>query len=181
MQFWSYGPFDVRILEDDRYWKRAFWDAVAEYDEDAGAPLKSAIGCYVFVMSRGTVIRPWYVGKTNAIAGFQGEIFTPHKLKHYKEIIGLCASGWKPQMLLFPLATAGNRLSYAYKTDKPLIEWMERTLIGMGLAKNPQLFNTRDTKWLRECVVDGVFGDYKSHQRYEGAIAARKALTNYED
>jgi len=34
---------------------------------------------------------------------------------------------------------------------------------------------------LRKCVVDGVFGEFKAHQRYEGAIAARKALTNHDD
>lgn len=93
MQFWSYGPFDVRILEDHRYWKRAFWKVVSEQDKDAGAPLKSAIGCYAFVMSRGAVIRPWYIGKTNAIAGFQGEIFTRTSSKYTRKSLGFALLG----------------------------------------------------------------------------------------
>lgn len=181
MQFWSYGPFPVGAFDDVRHWRSSFWQGVDEYDFDAGGSLRSAIGCYAFVMSRGAKIKPWYVGKTNAISGFEGEIFTDHKLTRYRGVVDTSPSGWKPHILLFPLVTETGRLSRAYKSDKRLIEWMERTLIGMALAKNPDLYNKRDTTMLRKCVVDGVFGEFKAHQRYEGAIAARKALTNHDD
>ncbi|MBY3172047.1 MULTISPECIES: hypothetical protein [Rhizobium] len=181
MQFWSYGPFNVGLSNENELWRREFWQEVSEYNDDAGGMLRNAIGCYVFIMSRAGKLRPWYVGKTNAVAGFQGEIFTEHKLKHYRGVISEAPQGWKPQMLLFPLITGGGMLSKAYKTDKPLIEWMERTLIGMALAKNPLLYNSKDTTLLRNCIVDGVFGDFKAHQRYDGAIAARKALTDHND
>ncbi|CDN46569.1 hypothetical protein [Neorhizobium galegae] len=185
MLFWSYGAFNMPSSFDEKYWKSIFWLQTHEFNEYDGLTptLQKAIGCYVFVMARGDVLRPWYVGKTNARSGFEGEIFTPHKLGHYSTIIAEARMGWRPQMLLFPLVANQEtaQLSTAYKSSKPLIEWMERTLIGMALAKNPDLFNTRDTVKLRNCIVDGVVGKFPKRHRYPGAIAARKALTDLQD
>lgn len=131
-------------------------------------------------MKRGEKLVPWYVGKTNAMTGFYGEVLTPHKVDHYSNIIAE-KPYWTPHMLLFPLITPGERLSRAYKSNKPLIEWMERTLIGMALGKNPNLYNKRDTKLLKNCIVDGVFGSFDKHQHYPAALAARRALTDRQD
>lgn len=131
-------------------------------------------------MKRGDKLVPWYVGKTNAKTGFYREVFTSHKIQHYTGIIEQ-KPGWKPHMLLFPLITPSWRFSKAFATDKPLIEWMERTLIGMALAKNPDLYNKRDTALLKNCIVDGVFGRFGSYQKYPAALAARQALTHHED
>lgn len=178
MQFWSYGPFSANPLD-----KTAMWSEVREAEDYEGLEtnaIRDSIGCYVFVMQRGKKLLPWYVGKTNAKTGFYREVFADHKVSHYSSIIEW-KTGWRPKMLLFPLITSSGRFSAAYKTNKPLIEWMERTLIGMALSKNPDLYNKRDTKMLKNCIVDGVFGDFSKNQRYPAAIAARSALTDHDD
>lgn len=184
MQFWTYGPYDVDIKkQSESEMKQAFWQQVAESDEAEGfgrGSLKGAIGCYVFYMQYGEKMTPYYVGLTKARTGFGGEIFTPHKINHYRKALTE-RPRHKGKMLLFPLATPTGYLSLAYETNKPLIEWMERTLIGMALAKNPYLLNVRDTKNLRNCVVDGVFGIQSRHQKYEAASVARKVLTDHDD
>lgn len=178
MRFWTFGPFNAHPEDKPR-----FWSEVAEAEQEDGfepKSLRGAIGCYAFVMERGEKLVPWYVGKTNARTGFYGEVFTPHKTAHYRGIVDL-KMGWRPKMLLFPLITDTGRFSQAYATNKPLIEWMERTLIGMGLAKNRDLFNKRDTKMLKNCIVDGVFGHFEKRQHYPSALAARRALTDQDD
>lgn len=175
--FWSFGPWDAD--PDDQ---KGFWKQVQDQEELDGFDrnaLRDAIGCYLFVMKRGEKLVPWYVGKTNAKTGFYREVFTRHKCDHFS-IAKQAKPGWKSQMMLFPLITGSGRFSKAYTADKPVIEWMERTLIGMALAKNSELYNKRDTLKLKTCILDGVFGDGK-YVDYPAAVAARRALTDYAD
>lgn len=179
MHFWSFGPFEVDLSQDRSH----FWAQVREEEEWESLGhnrLCHAIGCYVFLLRYGDKYRPFYVGKTNAKSGFYSEIFAPHKLDHYQNIISEHPRH-TPLMLLFPLRTPTWTLSRAYVTNRPLIEWMERILIGMALAKNPDLYNRRDTKNLKNCIVDGVFGKFSKSQRYEAALVARQTLTDLND
>lgn len=178
MRFWAYGPLPVNLDDLGSFWNEL--DSWAEFDGLEAWELRRAIGCYVFAMQRGKKLIPFYVGKTNAKTGFHGEVFTPHKLKHYRSSIAAKPTH-KPKMLLFPLITATEKLSRAHTSHRGVIEWMERTLIGMALAKNDQLMNARDTKLLRTCIVDGVFGREGHGHQYDAAMAARRALTDLID
>ena len=178
MRFWAYGPLPIDLDDLSKFWNEL--DGWAEFDGLEAWELRRAIGCYVFVMQRGKKLIPYYVGKTNAKTGFQGEIFTPHKRKHYRSAIEAKPT-YKPKMLLFPLVTATEKLSRGNTLHRGVIAWMERTLIGMALAKNEELLNARDTKLLRTCIVDGVLGKEGHNNHYDAAIAARRALTDLPD
>jgi hypothetical protein len=159
MRFDTYGPFPVATV--DRVVKgsqKGFWtdvDAHAMYYDYKSGELAQAIGCYALVMY-GRTYRPWYVGQTRAQAGFKGEIFQPHKLKIYTEYTS--ERRGTPYMFLFPLMTDGGAFSRAHASSKGVIDWLERTLIGMAFAKNPLLRNVSHTKHLRSVTVSGILG-----------------------
>lgn len=172
MNFQAWGPFDFSG-DVKEFW--ALVDAEAEkYGVDRWQ-LRRAIGCYLFSIKHGEKLTPWYVGKTSAQTGFYGEIFTPHKRQHYNAVLGQTHRK-AGQILLFTLVTGTGRISNATQSTKSLIEWLERMLIGMAIAKNPDLRNKKDTKLLREVWVEGVFGAQNLGRPFSGASAAKKAL-----
>lgn len=82
MHFETYGPFefDRNTLQ---LRKCDLWKAVEQRQDG----LASAIGCYAFCLTYGSKTLPWYVGKTIAQAGFQGEVLQKHKLDHYISVL----------------------------------------------------------------------------------------------
>jgi hypothetical protein len=177
MRFDTYGPFPVATV--DRMVKasqKEFWaevDAHAMYYGYKSGELAQAIGCYALVMySR--VYRPWYVGKTLAQAGFRGEVFQPHKLGIYSEYTS--ERRGTPYMFLFPLLTDEGRFSKARSSADGVIDWLERTLIGMAFAKNPLLRNVSHTKHLRSVTVSGILGPRPPGRPNGYAVEARKAF-----
>jgi hypothetical protein len=150
-----YGPFGVD--RSDGQIKRAgqsMWAQTEAQDEG----LAKSWGCYVFCIQNGKNVVPWYVGKTWAEGGFRAEVFGDHKLDLYN-----WCSEWKGQrtMLLVPLMTGGQDDVGQFSSNKgshSVISWLERTLIGRALDRNPELLNIRDTKLLRSVTVRGVMG-----------------------
>jgi hypothetical protein len=163
MYFDAYGPFVIEQSGDKEIKRsqQSFWtdvrckSAAFGYHENE---LEAAIGCYVFGIRHGEKMTPWYVGQTVAKAGFKGEIFQEHKIKKYNNDDIKSKNGARV-MFLFPLLTPDPRFS---KSRSPynlrLITWTEQMLFGLAIAKNPMCLNMRDTKFLRECVVNGVLG-----------------------
>jgi hypothetical protein len=171
MLFDACGPFDFPRNRQNG-WRRVFWEDVEYYIEG----LSSSIGCYAFGLSYGNKSYPWYVGMTTAQKGFRGEIFEPHKLAHYDEI--LLERRGKPTITLFPLVTENWNFSQAGVSSKPTIEWLERTLIGMALSKNPDIRNVKDTKLFREVYVNGIMGGQFRGRRSNGATFARSLFVD---
>ncbi len=80
MHFIVCGPFEPgrkpnKHIDSSKEAKRRFWDAA----ESKQKGIASASGCYLFALSTGGGIIPWYVGKAGRLS-FEHEIFTPHKL-----------------------------------------------------------------------------------------------------
>ena len=181
MNFNTWGPFDCHV-QNKTHWKREFWEDVASmelsYGLDGG-DLKSAIGCYLFTTRRGDKYTPWYVGKTLAQAGFEGEIFQQHKLDHYNAALSDVGQA-KGQIFLFALITDGPgdswSFSKSFKSSKRTVDWLEKTMMGMALAKNMKLRNLKDTKLLKNVWVEGVWGDQNSGAPSKTAREAKKAL-----
>jgi hypothetical protein len=139
--------------------KANFWRDVEKREEG----LSGAIGCYVFGLETNDKIMPWYVGKTLATAGFKGEVFTPHKINHYKSIIRPMDEEKShrkgtPFISLFPLMTPEENFSKSRTSSAKLIGWLETTMIGMALSKNHEIANTSNTLLHRNVVVPGVLG-----------------------
>lgn len=179
MHFHTWGPFRFeKTLATESRWKAEFWqDQVSKQETSYGWPggdIKSAIGCYMFATKTRTKYTPWYVGKTTAKLGFQSEIFQPHKLDHYASALEV-SKQTHGFIFLFPLIAKNGKLSHA-KSSYFTIAWLEKTLIGMALSKNPALLNLRDTLRHRNVWVEGVFGKQSQGRSSYPATEARKAL-----
>jgi hypothetical protein len=154
--------------------QRRFWSETEEcYDEG----LKSAIGCYLFCTAHGDSITPWYVGKTIAKGGFKAEIFTEHKLKIYNDCMR--EKRGRPVIFLFAMMTRHDeeaRYGRNRVSGKRVIEWLERTLMGMCLQKNPELWNIRDCTLPRSVTVRGILGSAARGRPYSEVQEARRAV-----
>ncbi len=160
MYFDMYGPFEVaRVGGSVLARQTQMWAAVRKgcahfgYEE---TELERAIGCYAFGLKVAeNDLRPWYIGMTTCDRGFRGEVFQKHKRDHYDTV--LRTRRGEPVMFLMPLLTPEGRFSRDRGTAKPLIQWVEKMLFGVALRVNPHCRNQRDTKFLREVQVRGVF------------------------
>lgn len=174
MEFWAWGPFTYY----PGFSKQEFWNAVDNAGLRYGFPeraLRNSIGCYMLSTTRGQREKPWYIGKTIAKDGFYGEIFTPHKIDHYANALAAAKSN-SASITLFSLVTPTQRLSNAGKSNTALINWLEKSLIGMGLSKNTDLLNVRDTRYLKNVWVEGVIGPQRKGRPVSGARIAARAL-----
>lgn len=178
MRFDTYGPFEV-IKKDGQIEKgeqSSFWNAVSaesEYWTGEAKSLQRAIGCYAFVIYD-RVYRPWYVGKTVADGGFRDEIFEKHKRDIYNEYVSQRRG--TPYMFLFPLLTDSGQLSEARIAGAEVIDWLEKTLIGMAFAKNPGLRNVANTKHLRSVSVYGLIGSRRQGRPDGYTVQVRQAF-----
>ena len=175
--FEVYGPFPLELF-DGRCEKptRSWWrDVVDVYD---GPSPERGIGCYMFTLGEAR-IKPWYTGKTLCQGGFRDEAFTKHKLRHYNE--ALAGRKGPAQIFFFPLITRyfhdeGWQLSRDRTSTHRLIDWLEKTLIGMALARNPLLQNTTDTTFLRTVRLRGIIGKNPVGRPHGEIDLARLAL-----
>lgn len=154
--------------------QRALWEETRLYD----ANLETSIGCYMFCIVNGKRIKPWYVGKTIAKGGFRAETFTNHKLRVYNEC--LSENKGRPRLFLFPMmvrdGSEDDRFSLNRTEGSRVINWLERTLMGMALQRNPELWNIRDLTLPRSVTVRGIIGTASKGRPYTEVQEARKAL-----
>lgn len=176
MWFDMYGPFELDRLEgrlpsrQPDFWKQV-QDASALYG-DKPQGLEQAIGCYAFGLRHGDTLKPWYVGMTVAQGGFRREILQPHKRAHYDEVVK--EHRGVPIMFLMPLLTPEGYFSRDRTGAKPLIQWVEKMLFGVALRRNHLCRNQRDTRFLRNVVVHGIFNSRPPGRQGPEVTAARK-------
>jgi len=103
-------------------------------------------GCYVFAMSAGRGLTPWYVGKTTKT--FKKEVFTPHKLNYYTLAMMNYARG-KPAFFFVAAPKAKG------KRNNSMIREVEKYLINLGITANPDLLNKQDAS-LPDWGINGV-------------------------
>lgn len=103
-------------------------------------------GCYVFAIRAGKGWTPGYVGK--ATKTFKQEVFAPHKLAKYQRFLADYHKG--TPMLFFIVAP--KKRGQANSTH---IGELERFLIQVALAANPELLNIKGTKE-EEWSITGV-------------------------
>lgn len=176
MWFDMYGPFDLSRQNGMIPARQPdFWEQVQQASEQYGSgsrELERAIGCYAFGLHNGDTLKPWYVGMTLAKGGFRSEVLQKHKLKHYDDVIknhrGL------PVIFLMPLLTPEGYFSRDRTSNKPLVEWVEKMLFGVALRQNIQCRNLRDTRYLRNVVVHGIFNSRPTGRPGPEVTAARK-------
>lgn len=155
MEFYIYGPFEVirdpetGLVAHDSTSKNSFWNIVDDTEEC----LSNSCGCYVFSLSAGGTIKPWYVGKAEK-QSFRAECFQPHKINHYNSIVGKITG--RPLLYLISKVTSNGNFSKPSKNGKEEISSLENMLIGISLSRNKELLNLKGTKFMREIVVHGL-------------------------
>ncbi|SFQ44470.1 hypothetical protein SAMN05421853_1069 [Roseivivax halotolerans] len=176
MWFDIYGPFDLARIDmkipsqQPDFWEQV-QEASARYDYESQG-LERAIGCYAFGLRHGDAMKPWYIGMTVAKGGFRREVLEKHKRDHYDAVIR--EHRGTPILFLMPLLTPEGYFSRNRKSAKPLIQWVEKMLFGVALRQNPECRNQRDTKYLRNVVVHGIFNSRPVGQQGPEVTAARR-------
>lgn len=99
--------------------------------------IRSQRGCYVFGMRAGRGFTPAYVGK--ATRTFGGEVFAPHKLAYYHQVLAEYKRGTP---VLF-LVTAPKKRGIPNNSH---VGELEAFLIQTALAANPHIMNVKGTK-----------------------------------
>jgi hypothetical protein len=155
MRYEIYGPFWSPRFESEARGEalRGFWDIIEGFEDG----LSRAIGIYVFSTCHGDNFTPWYVGKTNAKAGFRGEIFQDHKLDHY---IGASQrkKGYPAIHLIAKVEPTRGNFCRASERSGREIEALETVMIGMALRANPEVRNSKKTWFNKNCHVPGIMG-----------------------
>jgi len=176
MWFDMYGPFDLTRVDGQIPPRQPdLWGQVQGASEQYGADaraLEQAIGCYAFGLRHGDTLKPWYVGMTVAKGGFRSEVLQKHKRNHYDGVVGEHRGA--PVMFLMPLLTPDGYFSRDRTSTKPLIQWVEKMLFGVALRRNPFCRNQRDTKYLRNVVVHGIFNSRPPGRQGPEVTAARQ-------
>lgn len=143
------------IIDSSNSAKRKFW----EYVEEDKEGLPSACGCYVFSAQN----RPWYIGMAQK-QKFTNECLTDHKINIYNNIL----TSYKraaPWLYFIAKLTPSGKFSAPSKKGQKDIEDLENILIGLAISRNPQLFNIRGTKLLRDMCVPGIMNTKKGQGR----------------
>ena len=139
------------LVAADRQSLTEFWNRVDGELEDG---LSGAIGCYIFSVRAGNGSLPWYVGMAE-MQSFRRECFQPHKLVHYNNILAARGAG-TPLLTLIAKYTPTGRLVGPTGNEHNDIQFLETLLIGKCIARNFDLYNKRDTRFLREMIVPGL-------------------------
>lgn len=97
----------------------------------------SSRGCYVFGIRAGKGFTPGYVGR--ATKSFRQEVFAPHKLSKYQQMLADYQRG--TPVLFFLVAPMRKG-----KPNATHVSELEEFLIQVGVAANENLLNIRGTK-----------------------------------
>jgi hypothetical protein len=157
VHFENFGPYPlprssrggVSTVREDIV---GFWDNVEQVVEG----LPDAVGCYVFGISSGGGVLPWYVGKAERQAFWQ-ECCAHHKLSKYNEAMDLYERGTPVLFLIAGMTNGGAFVRpTAARNGRPAIAKLEELLIGMALQRNGELVNIRGLAWTRFISFPGV-------------------------
>ena len=138
------------LIAADKASLNSFW---ANLDARLEGEVSEGIGCYIFSVRAGRGVLPWYVGKAEK-QSFRSECFAAHKLNHYNNIVA--SRRGTPLLTLVAKYTPTDRLVKPGNSDHRDISFLETMLISAAIRRNPEVFNVRDTKLLREMTVPGM-------------------------
>jgi hypothetical protein len=179
MDFDTYGPIPFQLGEERHSrWRVEFWDTAKSEEHygrfHAASNLPSAIGCYAAGLRFRGKTKVWYVGRTIAQGGFEKEIFQEEKVRKYRRAFG--DQPGRPVMFLFPLLSESGGLSNSRASGKAVILWLEKTLIAMAVASNPDLSNSKDARFTKGVFVYGLMGKQSRGRPYAERKEVRSAF-----
>ena len=87
-------------------------------------------------------------------SGFVQEVFSDKNKGHYRDVYSDLGAA-TPVIFLIARLTSGGDLSKRSLPSKE-VDFIEQKLIGLSLAKNPDLINVANTRVHKELVIPGV-------------------------
>lgn len=155
MKFSVHGPFELPrkkngLIDTDAASKKTFWATV----ETEIADLPDACGCYIFVVKAKRGALPWYVGRTTK-RNFKNEALGSHQINHYNQAVAN-KIGIKAQLFFLSKLTPTRRFAKSSGNSHSDIEFLETLMFGIGLNRNQQLRNSKNTKFLKNLVVPSI-------------------------
>lgn len=158
MKFEVFGPYffsTKTIIKTEHV--AAIRDAIKT--SECGSVLSMAPGCYVFGVKPSGAKRviPWYVGKAERQPVIKEATNAQH-LQLYNELFDNYKNG-TPALYFLPSTTPKGKATTLADAGgkKPAIEFLEDWLIATCLKTNPELWNVKKTRMLRELYVRGIF------------------------
>lgn len=112
----------------------------------------SGCGCYLFAVSAGKGIKPWYIGKA-VEQSFEKECLGAHKLNIYNKLTAKRRR--VPLLLLIAMMTKGGKFVKPGTALRKVIKFFETVLIGAAWKRNPDLKNIQNTTTLKRIIVPG--------------------------
>ena len=174
MDFDVVGPFDLtrhgaKTLITDQSLKD-----LAQNLEESREGLSEVMGCYVFALRAGRGYTPWYVGQA-CKRSILKEALNPSNREKYNKV--LSERKGTPTIFFIPKQTPGGKFRKIKKAGGGLeaVNFLERWLISTCIQKNPELVNNRETKFLRNIHVTGIF-NAKKGEAHKSAQSLKKAL-----
>ncbi|WP_152180825.1 hypothetical protein [Xanthomonas sp. LMG 12459] len=173
MNFDVAGPFEIARHGSKKIITKESAKLLKPQLEEWEEGLSTACGCYVFGKRAGGGITPWYVGqacKTSLLA----EALNPTNITNYNHILGEEGAGI-PVLLLIPARTPTKKFRKRPSSKLKSLSFLERWLIAAAIQKNPELINTKETRFLRDLHVTGVFNAQQGEST-KSSTALNKAL-----
>ncbi len=170
MKYTVHGPFLLprdgdNLLTRDAGEKADFWREV----DDSETGLSDAVGTYL-ISVRNVV---WYVGLAEK-QPFRKECFAPHKMTKIDSAIRKGVGN--VFIHLIAKRTPTGRFAAPGTNGHNDVQFLENSLIGMGLERNPDLLNKSDTAILRDIEVPGLFNSPAYSGKLKSVQALRKIL-----
>lgn len=129
--------------------------------QESDPGLLEACGCYVFAVRASKGYTPWYVGQANKTRLVREALNFSNCVK-YNNV--LAEYSGTPMLFFLPQVTKSGK-SYAKPTAKiagrVAIDFWEKWLIATSLQKNSDLINEKNTAFLRNLHVTGIFNPSK--------------------
>jgi hypothetical protein len=115
--------------------------------------LSRACGCYVFAIRAGKGWKPYYVGQACKLT-IPDEALNASNINKYNQV---CSEGkGTPVIFALPIQTPGGKFKKK-GTGGRSIDFLERWLIAQAILRNPDLINNKETMFLRQIQVVGIF------------------------
>lgn len=169
MDFGVVGPIRLARFGKRRLITKQSLNGLIEELDSIEEGLSEACGCYIFAKKNGRGVVPWYVGQSCRSA-ISRESLNPSNREKYNSVLDEKGT---PLMFFLPLRTPSGKLRKrpAHKRGLPSLDFLECWLIAAALERNPKLKNSRETRFLRNIHVTGIFNARKG-----GSTAQSRAL-----
>lgn len=159
MRFDVAGPFDISRHGKKRNITKESLLSLKDQLEEWEEGLSEACGCYVFAKRAGGGITPWYVGQACRRPMLK-EALNSDNLAKYNKVLD--DDKGTPLLFVVPTRTPTGKLRKRPQNGGlTSLTFLERWLIAAAIEKNPGLINSKETKFLRNLHVVGIFNAKK--------------------